>query len=561
MIQRLFSLITSENKKQPFDSMVSQKMINECEYQLGCYVVQVITDSSGHAIIRHVLDKNYRKWLPLLEQVEESLMAEIRRIHSSLDELLPFRELSNQLWHSYQRMLDQAVDDFSEKKMLQNMYYYLFFKIFGIKTLGPFLIDRLVHEIYVEEGGNTRYLDHEIWGRCIIENSITKEEIDRIISLVLLENNAVLSRMNPSFKGDLVSRDFHLRISIDAPPLSVDGVQLDVRKIFPYHFHLFRLLHSGTINVRIFSLLLVAMRFGSSITIIGSPGTGKTTLQNSLLQFLPSHWRVISIEDAIESPPYLFSHHVRLKVSERDEQLGIDNKVLEGLKLLRRSPDYVNMGEISRQIHAQAWFQVLAAGIPSIQTIHGRNMVQLLVRLKDIFKIPVSLISSSVPHLLMEIQSFWSDNKKVRRVTSVGEIKINSRFDSARNAMMSATSDIDETRVDLCVLNHWDSKLEQWIEDRTFGNSDSGRFICLTHGFSTNQLDHLVSEVENILTSGYQVWKERVESQLMIEKKKDASSHFKHHEKFDFKNEMHIINECYQKVNSAFCSINPHERF
>ncbi len=393
-----------------------------------------------------------------------------------------------------------------------------------------------------------------MWGRCIIENSVTKDEIDRFISLVLLENNAILSRMAPSFKGDLVSDDFHLRVSIDSEPLSVDGKQIDIRKIFPYHFHLFRLLNHDAFDISTISLILVAMRFGTSITIIGPPGTGKTTLQNSLLQFLPIHWRVISIEDTIESPPNLFAPHVRLKVSERDERLEIGNKLLESVKLLRRSPDYVNLGEISNEMHAKAWFQVLAAGIPSIQTIHGRNMFQLIVRLKEIFNIPPVLINSSVPHFLVEIQSFWVNNKKVRRVTNVGEVKISENHSLKSGNSSQAILLTEEVPVEVLPLVEWDAKKTQW-RMRSFVDSDTCRFICKMQGISRTQLLKLVKQIETIIFSFYRDWEHQAPSRSKKGKDEDRRECNIQKKSLILNNELLWLKECYQEINDAFLSL------
>ncbi len=543
-----------QNRNQPWTN-------GKKEYKIGCYVVHSYTNANSQRIIEHSLDQSCQSYLELIDRIEAEIIKKMECFHANLEELIPFDQLAQQIRVYFQRNLQTLNVNDEVKDAIENLYYYLFFKMFGLKTLGPYLIDNFVHEIYVEKNGKLNYLDHELWGRCLLGNSISLDEINRIVSLVLLENNAFLSRVNPSFKGDLVSRDFHLRVSIDAPPLSIDGLQLDIRKIYPYYIHLFRLLDSNSLNLSIISTLLVVMRLGTSITIIGPPNTGKTTIQNNLLQYLPPQWRIISIEDAIESPPYLFSPHLRLKISERDEQLGIGGKSLESLKLLRRSPDYVNLGEISNKLHARAWFQTLASGIPSIQTIHGRDWSQLLVRVKEIFGIPPTLISTSFPHFFVEMNSFWIQGRKVRKIINVGELRI-FREKSTSEQNESSLDDQNPTNfqdfIQISPLYQWNPSEQNWTQIKSLMDSDTGHYILKTRGIPKARLERMVKCVSDIISSYHDRWKKRRMDHDKLGNKKNyhPSLQFRPDAtQFLSKSELLIIEECYHQINDFFRSV------
>jgi type IV secretory pathway ATPase VirB11/archaellum biosynthesis ATPase len=82
----------------------------------------------------------------------------------------------------------------------------------------------------------------------------------------------------------------------------------------------------------------------------------------------------------------------------------------------------VNLGELSTQNHFIAFLNVLSVGIPSIQTIHGREPEQLVTRLRDIYEIPVNLIKTSFPHIFIELRTHWINNIRKRYVYQIMEL-------------------------------------------------------------------------------------------------------------------------------------------
>jgi type IV secretory pathway ATPase VirB11/archaellum biosynthesis ATPase len=226
-------------------------------------------------------------------------------------------------------------------------------------------------------------------------------------------------------KADLTTEWFHLRISADIPPLTLDGPKIIIRKLREKGLTLPDLCANGTITPEAAALLLFALLNGVDITIVGAPASGKTTLQNALLAFLPPFFRVVSIEDVEETFAGSFKengHMIRFKVDPVERGFIRRTKSEEVVKLLHRSPDLLCFAEISTSEHAKAWFEAMCAGIQSVQTIHGRTITAVLMRLSDVFNIPPVLIKSSTPHVLIEIRGFWRNSRRVRRVTRITEI-------------------------------------------------------------------------------------------------------------------------------------------
>jgi type IV secretory pathway ATPase VirB11/archaellum biosynthesis ATPase len=169
-------------------------------------------------------------------------------------------------------------------------------------------------------------------------------------------------------------------MAISIPPLSPDGLHLEIRRSRNKPFTLIDLVRNGTMTLRAAAALLLAVISRFNITITGAPSTGKTTLLNALDMTTPRWWRKIYIEDALESRSLQEHHQLRIKVDPVDEKQGKSQKSTEIIKSLHRSPDYLILGEIQTMEHSQALFQAITAGLRTIQTCHGKSAASLISR-------------------------------------------------------------------------------------------------------------------------------------------------------------------------------------
>ena len=157
---------------------------------------------------------------------------------------------------------------------------------------------------------------------------------------------------------------------------------------------------------------------GINFTIIGSPSSGKTTLQNALLREMPNHWRIFSFENTLETnirKNNFFRFKIYDYLKKNYDLLTIFSQ------LLHRSPDFVNLGEITNKAEALAWNACMSAGIPIIQTIHSNSSQGLINRITRVFEIPIELLANSLPHIVVEVKYFWNNYKKERKIFSISE--------------------------------------------------------------------------------------------------------------------------------------------
>ena len=201
---------------------------------------------------------------------------------------------------------------------------------------------------------------------------------------------------------DATLRSGH-RIHVVFPPLSSKGILLSIRRL-PWAYsrnhqdkgHL-RWSHSP-----LFNQLLELSRLGESILICGSTGSGKTTLANDLIQAIPSHERIIALEDTPELLPQ-HPHFISL-ISRPPNADGFGEVTLRTLlkQTLRMRPDRIILGEC-RGPEVLELLQALNTGHRgSLATLHANSPRDALRRIELLCLLASAgaLLPSSIRELL-----------------------------------------------------------------------------------------------------------------------------------------------------------------
>jgi len=247
-------------------------------------------------------------------------------------------------------------------------------------NLFPLILDECIDEIYLDRPSDLIYFDHSRLGRVVSTLAMDTTDISKVTTLLRAESNQHLDRRNPSLKTNILIYNVPLRFSISLPPLSPDGMSLEIRRARIKPFTVPDLIQNGTLNIEAAALLVLAISSRMNITITGGPGSGKTTLMNALDLITPRIWRKVYIEDVLESRIIGGSHQIRYQVDPVEEIEKSLSKAEEITKSLHRSPDYMILGEIQTADHSHALFQSITAGLRSIQTCHSLSPASLITR-------------------------------------------------------------------------------------------------------------------------------------------------------------------------------------
>jgi type IV secretory pathway ATPase VirB11/archaellum biosynthesis ATPase len=265
------------------------------------------------------------------------------------------------------------------------------YEAIGLSRLLAFARDTKVCEFYVDSLRSPVYLDHVSFGRCQTTIQLNEREVSAIQTHMDTFGGFSADYTMPSLKTEFQVSGCRLRVSLDLEPLSVNQFSLDVRRLNLSTLTMQDLIGLNVLTTEAADFLQESLHSGTNMTIVGEPGTGKTTLLNALDESLDPRLRRIYIEDAVETKDLLGLgyHQLKLRV-DPFERTGKSSrtKALETVKILHRSPDLLILGEIQSAEHGRAFFHALSAGVRGMQTFHSSSPEQAMRRWLHIHEIP-----------------------------------------------------------------------------------------------------------------------------------------------------------------------------
>ena len=178
------------------------------------------------------------------------------------------------------------------------------------------------------------------------------------------------------------------RVNIIDSPL---GAQLTISKAKMDPLSIIDLIRRGTMSYEAAGQLWLYMEGLSirpaNIIISGGPGTGKTTLLNALLSFIPEKDRLVVIEDTLELNTFMEDSCSRL---ETDDELTLSDLVKNSLRM---RPERIIVGEV-RGAEARDMITAVNIGKYCMGTIHALSARETITRLhNEPMNVPEALIN------------------------------------------------------------------------------------------------------------------------------------------------------------------------
>ena len=204
------------------------------------------------------------------------------------------------------------------------------------------------------------------------------------------------------------------RAHISFPPLSAHGIVVSLRKL-PTHSQLspeeaqFASINRWKDSHLAFSMLVTSILKKETVIFAGATGSGKTTLFNDLLAFLPENDRIISLEDTAELCPQ-HQHWLSL-LSRQASADGIGEVKLRDLvkQTLRMRPDRILIGECRGDEVLDLLLALNTGHHGTLSTIHANSAkdalkrIELLALLAAKGTIPSPLIKELIAHGIQKI--------------------------------------------------------------------------------------------------------------------------------------------------------------
>ena len=217
------------------------------------------------------------------------------------------------------------------------------------------------------------------------------------------------------------------RVNVIAPPLSIDGPALTIRKFKKDKLTLANLVDFKSISPAGAKVLQIIGACQCNIVISGGTGSGKTTLLNCLTGFIHPDERIITCEDAAElqlQQPHVVRLETRPPNLEGKGKINMSDLVKN---CLRMRPERIIVGEV-RGPEAFDLLQAMNTGHDgSMGTLHANSPREALSRLESMitmggFSLPAKTIREMIVGSVDIVVQATRLRDGSRRITHITEV-------------------------------------------------------------------------------------------------------------------------------------------
>lgn len=270
------------------------------------------------------------------------------------------------------------------------------------------------NDVYIESGGKLTKIKSNFTERGLMTLAVN---IAQFVGRQLNDENPRLDARLPDGS----------RIHVVLPPIAKNGVIISIRKFFKEKLTVQRLIDFGSFTPEGARFIQVCVELAKNMIISGGTGSGKTTMLNVLSNFIPSHQRIITMEDALELQ--LGHEHVVRFETRPPDKLGKGQVTMADLlhSSLRLRPDRVILGEV-RGSECFDLLQAMNTGHGgSMSTTHANTPIETCGRLESLIlmggiELPLRAIRAQISSAINIIVSCARLADGSRRTTHISEM-------------------------------------------------------------------------------------------------------------------------------------------
>lgn len=363
-------------------------------------------------------------------RIENPLTQTKERIYARLMEQIDLQTASrmplNELRH---QIIDVIGEIVMEQKLAINqgeqalLAAQIVDDMIGLGPLEPLLKDELITDIMVN-GPEQVYIERK--GKLELSD-VRFRDNDHVMNIAQRIVTAIGRRVDESSPICDARLKDGSRVNVIAPPLSLKGCSISIRKFAKKKITLDIMAQQRNISDEVCKLLKIAGACRLNLIISGGTGSGKTTLLNAMSRMIDHGERVVTIEDAAElqlQQPHVVPLETRPANLEGDGEITMRDLVKNALRM---RPDRIILGEV-RGGEAIDLLQAMNTGHDgSMGTLHANNPREALTRLENMvnmsgMRLPSHAIRhqiSSAVQLIVQIQRMRDG---IRRITHVTEV-------------------------------------------------------------------------------------------------------------------------------------------
>ena len=322
-------------------------------------------------------------------------------------------------------LLSKSADlSFTTRKRLRREIFYAIRKLDILQELleTPDITEIMINgtdSIFIEKGG--RLMPCEFTFE-------SKEKLTNVIQQIVADCNRTVNEAQPIVDARLLDG---ARVNVVLNPVALNGPIVTIRRFPEEPIKMADLLEYGALSREMADFLERAVRQGESIIISGGTGSGKTTFLNVLSNFIPSHERIITIEDSAELQILGIPNIVKLETRGSNVEGCREITIRDLIKTaLRMRPDRIVVGEV-RGAEAIDLLQAMNTGHPgSMSTLHANHAKDMVSRLETMVlmgtPLPLIAIRKQIAagiQLIVQLGRLADSSRRVLEIARITGIK------------------------------------------------------------------------------------------------------------------------------------------
>jgi flagellar protein FlaI len=358
----------------------------------------------------------------ILEELRERVASGISIESIDLADVEQAKTLKQQFSISAREQLANFFKGMNED-VLNSLAGHMLHTLYGLGELELMLADNNLEEVAINSAKTVVTVYHRKYGWMKTNLVMPNEEhIQNLASQIARKNGREITNLHPILDAHLLSGD---RVNATLFPISSGGNTLTIRRFARIPWTMVDFIGKGqhTMTSEMGAWLWMAMQYELSVMVAGSTASGKTSALNALAAFIPSHQRIITIEDVRELnlPEYMKWNWVPLTTRNPNPEGAGEVGMLDLLvSSLRMRPDRLIVGEMRTRAEAETLFEAVHTGHSVYATIHADSARQVLRRL---IEPPISIPPLEVESIDLILVQYRDRKTNVRRTYEIAEVE------------------------------------------------------------------------------------------------------------------------------------------
>jgi flagellar protein FlaI len=232
----------------------------------------------------------------LINKIREKLIVEIPVKTTELLDITAIESLKKRFETKGLEMIKKELPKVKEETA-KYLVGLLIHEMLGLGILEMPLADPNLEEIVINTSAEPAWVYHKKFGWLKTNIRIPNEaDILNFASIIGRRVGRQITILNPLMDAHLTTGD---RVNATLFPISTKGNTLTIRKFRRAPWTITDFIKNKTISPEVASWIWLAVQYELNMIVSGGTASGKTSMLNVFMAFIPPNHRVISIEDSV----------------------------------------------------------------------------------------------------------------------------------------------------------------------------------------------------------------------------------------------------------------------